>query len=146
MSVLFIGERSPYYSPQLYPHHLHPRHDRRMRQEQYRHDLQRQIREKEERRQRERAAEAKCDREYEAYLKRAPAPTIFSTPARDSNPGNYHFASKVERFATEGQSDHFRTPTNLDRRKSISTPSTFEFPPLPSKRPPTRFRTEEHSN
>lgn len=142
MSVLFIGERSPYYSPQLHPHYLQPRHDRRLRQEQYRLDLLHQIREKEERRRRERAAEVKYDREYEAYLKRGPAPTIFSTPTRDTSDANYHFASKITRFATEGQPDDLRTPTIFNHRKSISTPSTFDFPQLSSKRPPSKLRTE----
>jgi hypothetical protein len=46
MSILFIGDRSPYYSPQLPSHHPNYRHERRMRQEQYRADLLLQIREK----------------------------------------------------------------------------------------------------
>jgi hypothetical protein len=46
MSILFIGDRSPYYSPQLPNHHPNYRHERRMRQEQYRADLLLQIREK----------------------------------------------------------------------------------------------------
>jgi hypothetical protein len=52
MSVLFIGERSPYYSPQLHPQHLLSRHERKMRQQQYRLDLLDQMREKRERRDR----------------------------------------------------------------------------------------------
>jgi hypothetical protein len=142
MSVLFIGERSPYYSPQLYPHHQQPLHARRLRQEQYRLDLLHQIREKEDQRRREREAEVKYDREYEAYLKRGPAPTIFSTPTRDTNDHNYHFASRIPRFATEGQHERLQTPTSLNPRKSIFTPSTFDFPQLPNKRPPSRLYTE----
>lgn len=58
MSVLFIGQRSPYYSPPLHQHHLINRNERKLRQEQYRLDLLDQMREKRERRERERQAEA----------------------------------------------------------------------------------------
>jgi hypothetical protein len=88
---------------------------------------------------REREEQQRYDGSYEAYLKRRGTPSIFSTPPRihafDEDSHN-----NIPRFATEPQEDYDRTPYHHYRRKSVFTPSAFQFS-LPRA---SRARVEEY--